>query len=229
MNFSERIKQLREENKLTTSELAALFKKSESAIRAWETDRTKPDVDTLIKIAEHFECTTDYLLGVSDFPNQQSKESFDKQSERLIKALKYLDSKYEIMPTEINLLETTCNLFSRVSILQNKYNDNQFASQLKKLLYELTKGLWRIQLIHSQKTDKTVENAYYSWGDFSIVIFNITNNLSASAMQYLIKEAEEAKISTEVLEYIKSTIYESSSPTNLDMQELESLFPYEDN
>jgi transcriptional regulator with XRE-family HTH domain len=45
--------------------MASIFDKSEGAIRAWETGRTKPDTDTLIKIADYFETSADYLLGRS--------------------------------------------------------------------------------------------------------------------------------------------------------------------
>ena len=69
MDFKVRIKSLREENKLTHSQLGYDMDKTEGAVRAWETGRTKPDIETLAKLAEYFNCTTDYLLGSSDIKN----------------------------------------------------------------------------------------------------------------------------------------------------------------
>jgi transcriptional regulator with XRE-family HTH domain len=66
MEFKDRIRELREKKGMIASTLAANFGKSEGAVRAWEAGRTKPDADTLIKLAKLFEVSTDYLLGVVD-------------------------------------------------------------------------------------------------------------------------------------------------------------------
>lgn len=72
MEFKDRVKFLREEQGISFTELGAEFGKTEAAIRSWEVGRTKPDADTLIKLAQRFECTTDYLLGLSNIKNQDS-------------------------------------------------------------------------------------------------------------------------------------------------------------
>lgn len=64
--FESRIKELRLENGLTYAQLASEFGKSEGAIRAWESGRTNPDIDTVIALAKKFNVSTDYLLGTSD-------------------------------------------------------------------------------------------------------------------------------------------------------------------
>ena len=66
MELRERLKALRKENGLIPEDIGFIFGKSESAVRAWENGRTKPDVDTLILMSISFGCTTDYLLGLSD-------------------------------------------------------------------------------------------------------------------------------------------------------------------
>jgi DNA-binding XRE family transcriptional regulator len=75
MDFSERVKVLRESNNLTHSQVAATLRKSEGAVRSWEMKRSKPDVDTLIKLAEYFKCSTAYLVGVDDDRNEDEKKS----------------------------------------------------------------------------------------------------------------------------------------------------------
>jgi len=63
MEFMDRIKFLRTKSNMTQSQLAVIVGKGEGAVRAWETGRAKPDVDTLIKLADYFNVSTDYLVG----------------------------------------------------------------------------------------------------------------------------------------------------------------------
>ena len=86
MEFKDRLRALRESRQLSAARLAGDFDKSEGAIRMWETGRTKPDADTLIKLASYFDCTTDYLLGLSDFKNEAHFEELSIESEMLAKA-----------------------------------------------------------------------------------------------------------------------------------------------
>lgn len=72
-DFKARIKQLRIEQGLNYSQLASIFNKTEGAIRAWESGRTKPDADTLIKISNYFEVSVDYLLGLRNTRNAENE------------------------------------------------------------------------------------------------------------------------------------------------------------
>lgn len=73
MEFKDRLQTLRESKKMNIIQLADKFGKSEGAVRAWETGRAKPDVDTLIKLAKYFEVSTDFLLGLSDSKDGEKK------------------------------------------------------------------------------------------------------------------------------------------------------------
>lgn len=70
MEFKDRIKELRKEKGLSATQLATEFGKADSSVRTWETGKSKPDADTLVNIAEYFNCSVDYLLGKSNFRNQ---------------------------------------------------------------------------------------------------------------------------------------------------------------
>lgn len=61
--FAENLKQLRKDKNLTQTELADLFGYSHVAVVKWENGTREPDFATLIKLADYFEVTTDYLLG----------------------------------------------------------------------------------------------------------------------------------------------------------------------
>lgn len=92
MEFKDRLKALRTQKKLSAADLAKNLvpAKSESAIRMWEAGKNKPDADTLIKLAEYFDCTTDYLLGLSEYKNAVDFNNREKKLEGLEEALKLI-------------------------------------------------------------------------------------------------------------------------------------------
>ena len=62
-----RIKELRTEFGITQADLAKLLKISDRAVGYYEKGEREPDNETLIKIAEYFKVSVDYLLGRKDF------------------------------------------------------------------------------------------------------------------------------------------------------------------
>lgn len=64
--LSERLKQLRAEKKESQGDLAELLSISRTSYCKYETDRHEPSVDYLIKLANHYDVTVDYLVGNTD-------------------------------------------------------------------------------------------------------------------------------------------------------------------
>lgn len=64
--ISDRIKILRLENNLTQKELAEKIQTSNKNIWAYENNISTPPAETLIKIADFFDVSLDYLLGRED-------------------------------------------------------------------------------------------------------------------------------------------------------------------
>lgn len=62
----ERLKALRLSKKMSQKDLAEKLKIAKSVISFYESDARCPSYEVLIKIAETFNVTTDYLLGVDD-------------------------------------------------------------------------------------------------------------------------------------------------------------------
>ena len=62
--FSQQIKLLRKERKISQSTLAKELQVTQQAVGKWETGKSTPDTDTLRKIAEYFKTSVDFLLGV---------------------------------------------------------------------------------------------------------------------------------------------------------------------
>ena len=61
--IQKRLKELRQSKALTQATLAELIGVSQQTIWKWESGINEPDIPTILKIAELFEVTTDYLLG----------------------------------------------------------------------------------------------------------------------------------------------------------------------
>lgn len=64
--FAENLKKLRKSKGLTQLQFAEIFSISSGTIAMWETNKRIPDTSMLMKIAEFFGVTVDYLLGKSD-------------------------------------------------------------------------------------------------------------------------------------------------------------------
>ena len=63
MTFGEKLKKLRNENRLTQDELAERLYVTRTAISKWETDKGYPNIESLKAIARFFSITVDDLLS----------------------------------------------------------------------------------------------------------------------------------------------------------------------
>jgi len=64
-----RLKELRELKGLRQEDVAKFFSYGKSTISQWESGRNEPEYEILVKLAEYFEVTTDYLLGKTNCLN----------------------------------------------------------------------------------------------------------------------------------------------------------------
>lgn len=63
--LSEQIKNLRTAKGINQVELAKCLGVTKQSVSNWENENIMPSIDMLIKIAEYFGVTTDFLLGLS--------------------------------------------------------------------------------------------------------------------------------------------------------------------
>ena len=61
-----RLRSLREERKINQQKIAMELQISQASISKYEVGSAEPDIGTIIKIADYFNVSTDYLLGVSE-------------------------------------------------------------------------------------------------------------------------------------------------------------------
>ena len=82
MDFSIRLTALRKEKKLLQADVANKIGIARATYGAYEQGNRQPDFDTLERIADYFEVSTDYLLGRTDTPalTQQDKDEAEFQA-----------------------------------------------------------------------------------------------------------------------------------------------------
>ena len=76
-SVGKRIKYLREKNSLEAQKLAQDLQVGKSTLSNWENDRRTPDLETLKKIANYFNVSTDYLLLGDEANIKDSKDYFE--------------------------------------------------------------------------------------------------------------------------------------------------------
>ncbi|OAO79855.1 helix-turn-helix domain-containing protein [Anoxybacillus flavithermus] len=73
--LGDRLKRLRLEKKLTQEELGKKINVTKVSISGYENGNRTPDTETLQKLADFFNVTTDYLLGRTDDPNPPGNDN----------------------------------------------------------------------------------------------------------------------------------------------------------
>lgn len=58
-----KLQEIREQKNIMQKDLAEKLNKTRACISSWETNKTEPDLQSLISLANILEVSTDYLLG----------------------------------------------------------------------------------------------------------------------------------------------------------------------
>lgn len=73
-NFNERLRDLRESQNLTQTQLAKKLLIDQRSLSFYELGKYEPNIDTLKRIAVFFNVSTDYLLGLTDIEKPYPKK-----------------------------------------------------------------------------------------------------------------------------------------------------------
>lgn len=82
----DRLRALRENQNITQKDLADRLHISESQIFRYEKDEIEPRADVVVKIAEFFNVTADFLLGMSEEPGIYQRSDLKPQEWAVISA-----------------------------------------------------------------------------------------------------------------------------------------------
>jgi len=77
MSFGNRLKDLRIQNKLTQKEVSEKLVVSRATIGKYETEQAYPDFEKLVALANLYNCSTDYLLGLSKIARRFSAQELE--------------------------------------------------------------------------------------------------------------------------------------------------------
>lgn len=91
MSFNYRLKQLRLSNNLTQGELANVLGIRATTIANYESNRNEPSFNKLIRLADHFGVSCDYLLGLSEDCSKCIMRSIHKEQIEIAAMLQQLD------------------------------------------------------------------------------------------------------------------------------------------
>ena len=64
--YGKRIKELRTEKEISQKELALILNTTQSTIGKYEREELQPNIETIIKICQIFNISSDYLIGIED-------------------------------------------------------------------------------------------------------------------------------------------------------------------
>ncbi|MEK3917715.1 helix-turn-helix transcriptional regulator [Paenibacillus sp. FSL H7-0331] len=93
--LSDRLKQLREDKGWSQTYVSErLGIKRSSTYANWEYGIRDPDTETLVKLAQIFEVTTDYLTGASDIIQFPQLDELDRELFQAIRSLSKEDKEY---------------------------------------------------------------------------------------------------------------------------------------
>lgn len=142
--IGERIKELREERRISQSDLAGAIKVSRMTIQNYEQGKRIPDINFAIKTSEYFDVTLDYLVGKSNLRSFLKSEDYDLTIKNLDPLLKNL----EFMPQP-----ETYRLFKYLLELMNKSADVNISEDIIRILYIIVDKLNGITNDYIEKED----------------------------------------------------------------------------
>jgi transcriptional regulator with XRE-family HTH domain len=120
METSEVIRNLRIKNNLSSKELSKILNISESSVSLYESGKRNPSLGLIIKIADYFSVSTDYLLGITQKENENNIA--EKDFSMLLENIVYFLEKSDYILYDGKIVSKTLTLILRnylAGILEN--------------------------------------------------------------------------------------------------------------
>ena len=156
-NFTERLKELRIKNNMTQKNLAEKLNVTQTAINYWENGKREPSLEVLIKLAEFFQVSVDYLINSKTekdhFNELNINSNIEIQSEKFgFKAISVTEENIKKYPEYFNIV------FDKAVEMLIESSEN----------YQLYDAMTGIEI----GTEKMKELAYNLTNDKKIIFLN---------------------------------------------------------
>ena len=133
MNYGERIRKLRQNKNITQKDLASKLYVTDKTISSWESNRTEPSLEMIIKLSEILECNASYLLFGDNFKDNIEMEIKIKLTKEEYNNLnKIMESKGKLL-----LESNQQDIYYQSNCITNNINNNSLRLRLsgkKKIL-----------------------------------------------------------------------------------------------
>ena len=93
MKLDERIKELRLARGLSQVDLADSLGVTKQSVSNWENSNIQPSIDMLMRLANYFSVSTDYLLGMDDRDYIEATGLDDKELAHIRQIIDYIRKK----------------------------------------------------------------------------------------------------------------------------------------
>ena len=93
LKTAERIKELREKNDLTQTELAKKMNVTRSSVNAWEMGISIPSTEKIVELTLILHTTSDYILGINNDESLPIHMYSSEEKELIYRMITYFDSR----------------------------------------------------------------------------------------------------------------------------------------
>lgn len=111
-----RLKQLREEEKLTQEEIGMVIGVKKGAVSYYENGRNMPSVEDLTKLADRFNKSLDYFAGRDYFVISDASEEYNKKISLCREEVKFIEELRKDNHLYSELINNPENLVNRMKI-----------------------------------------------------------------------------------------------------------------
>ncbi|AAO36644.1 transcriptional regulator (endogenous virus) [Clostridium phage phiCTC2B] len=131
--LGKKIKSLRKDNKITQEELAIKIGVSTSMVGMYETDARKPSYEVLIKIADYFKVSLDYLLRETEYKTYIGTKENCIKFKTVEEAMQFILKQPVVINfcefnvdkmTNRDLIEFANELLNQLKLISYKYKNN---------------------------------------------------------------------------------------------------------
>ncbi|SEG10077.1 DNA-binding transcriptional regulator, XRE-family HTH domain [Caloramator fervidus] len=211
--FSERLKKLREEKSVSRNELAEELNVSTQTIANYENGNREPNFDNLIKLADYFKVTTDYLIGRSDFRTWEEEIEFKNIKLIELENIEQIEKKEKIISTLLQIRKKTIELL-KIDYIVGIHFISLFEN-IVKLIEEVIIEFKKVNTDKSLLITSTIDNLSLDLEVAKVKVF--ANTISIEANEKL-KEiySEIDKNFDEILSFITLRILEKKDPISFN-------------